>query len=458
MSSLQSYKQKWFNFMGYVPHEGQMELHYPPEGEYDSRLNPDGVRFSILACGRRFGKSYACAKEIEVVLTQPNKIVWNVAPTYDTASRIFNFVYEDLVIKKGYKPSKYSSSEQILEFDWDGGKSIFCGKSAEFPVSFTGQSVDLLIMDECAKIKNLKKIWEMYLRPTLSDRKVRMIAISTPDGFGYFYSLFLSGKKTKHWFSMNIPSWKNKFAFPLGQDDPDLIEARETLSKEIFQQEYASNFVALAGKVFEDFGRETNVGEYPFDPNLPVLISIDWGFRMPCVLFFQVKRIMDEKTYTELPYVYIIDEICHLRNVNTKQLFQKIKEKGYRFARAYGDPAGYQVQSSYGEADAHMFEKEFGKKIFRLRDKVSRKISNGISHMRSFILNETGQRRLLIDENCHGVIQDFESYRYPEDRENYSLNENPVKDGVHDHAIDSARFFFVSHFPIRNQQIGIHKV
>ena len=47
------FKKKLFEQIGYVPHKGQLKLHYP-EKEH---------RFTVAVCGRRFGKSLSSAME-----------------------------------------------------------------------------------------------------------------------------------------------------------------------------------------------------------------------------------------------------------------------------------------------------------------------------------------------------------------------------------------------------------
>ena len=311
MENLNSYKKQWFDFVDYTPHAGQQQLHYPPNGEYDPIKNPSGSRFIVACCGRRFGKSYSASREIELVLTKPNTECWVVAPSYSTSEKIFRMVHDEMVIKKGYKPSQFSNKEQILAFNWEGGRSVFCGKSAEHPSGLIGSGNNLVVIDEASKVPNLKRIWEMYIRPTLSDKKGRAIFISTPDGFSYFYDLFLQGAVEPNWFSFNSPSWENSFAFPEGENDPDLIEARRTLSKEIYHQEFGAEFTSLSGRVYDDFSRSRNVGNYNLDYNLPVYLTLDFGYRMPAALFFQVKR--DDNG---IEHIYILDEIIHRRNLN----------------------------------------------------------------------------------------------------------------------------------------------
>ena len=451
MINIDNYKNKWFDFIDYEPHSGQKLLHFQPKGNYHPTNNPDGVRFIVACCGRRFGKSHSAAREAEVYLTQPGKTIWVVGPNYSTSEKIFRLVYEDLCIKRGYKPSKYSAKDQVLKFDWDKGSSIIEGKSAEHPASLIGEGCDLVIVDEASKVPNFEKLWQMYLRPTLSDKKGSAIFVSTPDGYGYFHTLYQMGLKKDNWFSFNSPSWDNHFAFPEGRNDPDLIEAKSTLAKEVFHQEYGAAFTALSGRVYGDFDRDLNVGEHPYDPNLPVYLSVDWGFRMPAVLFWQVKTIAN------IEHAYIINEIIHETNLKTADLVDKIRAKKYPIVQVFGDPAGYQVQSSIGVGEAHLFYQLFGHQIYALRDKASRSINSGISHVRSFICAEDGTRKLHIDKKCTGIIEDLESYRYPEAKENFALKPLPLKDGYSDHGNDSLRYFLVNKFPIRNYKLRTSK-
>tara|TARA_Y100001972_G_scaffold41048_1_gene50699 strand:+ start:10994 stop:12331 length:1338 start_codon:yes stop_codon:yes gene_type:complete len=432
-----AYKQNWFNFIDYQPHDGQLRLHNPPQGEFDYHKNPNGARFVVACCGRRWGKSHSAAKEAEIVLTKPDQRVWIVAPNYGTSEKIFRIIWEDMIIKQNMPTKRKSLKEQYIQFEWG---SFVQGKSAEHPDSLIGEGLDLVIIDEAAKIN--RKVWDAYVRPTLSDRKGRAIFISTPEGFGQFWELYLRGTKEKQWYSFNSPSWENQYAFPKGEDDMDLVEAKSNLSKEVFDQEYGAKFTSLAGRVFP-FNDTEDVGFFPYNPLLPVYCSIDFGFRMPAALWFQVKEVNGEE------HVYIIDEIIHAPRLKSDDFFNKILQKPYKVTRFYGDPASYQVQSGIGMGEAELFYKKTGKRIFALRDKVSRSIISGISHVRSFIETADGKRKLHVNKKCKGISEDLLSYRYAEHKDGTPLKEEPLKDGFHDHGIDALRYFLVSHFPIK---------
>lgn len=441
-NDIYTYKKEWFNFIDYTPHKGQSMLHDAPPSK----------RFIVACCGRRFGKSYAAAREVEIVLTQPGKMVWVVAPSYQTSEKIFRQVYENLVIKLGYKPLQYSQKEQILKFDWDGGISELRGKSAEHPSGLIGEGCDLVVVDEASKVPNFKRLWEMYVRPTLSDKKGKCIMISTPDGFSYFYELYLLGQTDKNWYSFNSPSWYNHYAFPKGEEDEDLVEARRTLNKDIYKQEYGAEFTALSGRVYDEFDRDLDTGQYGYMPGVPVFLSVDFGYRMPAALFFQHYKLADGNWH-----INIIDEIVHQKDLKVTDFAQLIKNKNYPIVRAFGDPAGYQVQSSMGMGEAELFRQATGWRIFALRDKTSRSIASGISHVRNFICNVNGDRRLHINKKCVNVINDIESYRYVDQKEGTDLKEIPLKDGLHDHSMDAMRYYFVNQFPIQQYKYRTSK-
>lgn len=433
MDDLTTYKQKWFEFLDYKPHAGQQKIH-----ELSSEK-----RFVVASCGRRWGKSMSAAREAETLVTQADKHVWIVAPTYSTSERIFRMVYDDLIIKHNLPTRRKSLNEQYIEFEWG---STIEGKSAEHPESCIGAGNDLVIIDEASKM-NLKKIFEMYLRPTLSDRKGRCIMISTPEGYDGFYEYFIHAQRAEMWAAFNSPSWENHYAFPQGEQDEDLIEAKSSMTKEVFDQEFAAEFTALSGRVYSDFSRRTHVGNHPYNSMLPVYCSLDFGYRMPAAVFFQTAKLGNKSE----EHIFVIDEILHEENLTITDLCKAVQAKNYRIARVYGDPAGYQMQSSVGMGEADIFRQITGMPVISRRDRYSRNVQSGISHVRNYMMSADGTVRFHIDHKCKEIVEDIESYRYPEHKEGSNLKNEPLKDGYHDHGCDALRYGICGRFPIRKQ-------
>src|SRR6266850_3352865 len=73
-------KEVLFKDMGYEPHPGQLEVHRSAK------------KRRVLACGVRWGKSWAAAAEGLAAAMEPRErsIGWVVAPTLDLAERVFN--------------------------------------------------------------------------------------------------------------------------------------------------------------------------------------------------------------------------------------------------------------------------------------------------------------------------------------------------------------------------------
>tara|TARA_Y100001938_G_C7981526_1_gene374644 strand:- start:402 stop:917 length:516 start_codon:yes stop_codon:yes gene_type:complete len=170
---------------------------------------------------------------------------------------------------------------------------------------------------------------------------------------------------------------------------------------------------------------------------------------MPSVGWYQTYRINGEW------HINMIDEIAHKTNIKTDELANMIKSKPYNVLKYYGDPAGLQASSQSGIGDIEIFRK-FGIIVNTVTDRASRSIAAGINHVRGFIENAGGDRYLHLNNNCTGMAEDLESYRYPE-ANGKDLKTEPLKDGYHDHGCDQLRYFFINHFPIKNREIKVRK-
>jgi hypothetical protein len=203
----------------------------------------------------------------------------------------------------------------------------------------------------------------------------------------------------------------------------------------------------MAGRVYP-FDRTLDMGDYPYNPLIPTYCSIDFGFRMPAVGWFQT-YMLDGVWHTNM-----IDEFLHQERISTDDLLQVLKSKNarYKTMHTFGDPAGVAMQSSSGMSDIEKLRQN-GIIVRFVRDKISRKLVEGISHVRNFIENANEERFLHLNKNCLGMAEDLENYRYPEHVEGKHLNEIPIKDGYHDHGCDMIRYFYLNRFPIKQQRM-----
>lgn len=232
------------------------------------------VRFRIVACGRRWGKSVMCAHlALERALQAPDREVWWVGPTYDDANdygfdKMLPLLSPDVVAgePKRTKP-------RAIEFV-NGSTVSF--RSAEREDSLRGGGVDFLVLDESASIP--ERAWTEELRPTLSDTIGDMIAVGTPKGRNWFYRWFQRGQSTDH---DDVASWQAPTYQNPHVPDDEIDAAKGDMPDRAWRQEYLAKFVDAAGGVFERV-RDRNAAAYelpvaPAESAEPYAIGVDFA-------------------------------------------------------------------------------------------------------------------------------------------------------------------------------------
>lgn len=246
--------------LNWTPHDGQRAVLDDPS------------RYRIVACGRRWGKTEMSAHEAVRYLGEPGRLVWWVAPTYDIADIGYRTV-EDALPDPLIAEVKRTKPKAI---DCANGSRISF-RSADREDSLRGEGLDLLILDEAAMIP--ERAWSSELRPTLSDTRGDMIAISTPKGRGWFYRWFQRGASDDH---PNTASWQQPTSanphIPAGEVD----DAREETPGRVFEQEYLAEFIDESGGVFEGLDDHLFTADYqlpvpPDDAVEPFAIGVDFA-------------------------------------------------------------------------------------------------------------------------------------------------------------------------------------
>jgi PBSX family phage terminase large subunit len=413
-------KEEWFRMSEYIPHPGQSLLH------------ASDARFKVVVSGRRWGKSLLAAKEAELMILKPQTRGWIVSKTYDLGEKVFREIYNTLVkrskletVRKSYSSK---SGSMYLEFPWE---SVVEVKSAEHPDSLVGEGLDWLVFDECASCKSV--IWEQYLRPTLSDKKGWAMFITTPRGYNWLYDLWKRGNDPDYpeWESFRFPSWNNPH---LPKDD--IEEAKRTLSKAAFEQEYGATFTFSSGQVYKEFDasiHEISEDKLKIDSNWRRFRSIDFGYENPFVCLYiavdpEDRVIIYDEYYQrhktmEQHASFLLEEEKRSKAKMKSLITQKHDNSIYEFTTC--DP-------SAASARATLFEKG----IVTIAPRSN--IIQGLELVRRQLrLREDGKPGLYISSKCVNTIKEFNLYSYPETID----TEEPVKEN--DHAMDCLRYFLL---------------
>lgn len=221
--------------IGFAVHEGQKPL-------LEAIKNPK-IRDIALACGRRWRKTYSVGYIAFRELLKPNRKIWLVAPTSDLTQKTFSYVIQNVV--KLFEPGEYKvTSKPYTKLVMANGTWLEC-KTADNPVSLIGEELDLLIIDEAARISPM--IYERELAATTMPRKGRTVFISSPKGKNWFYEKFKQIEKSDDGFVWNAPSSDNPDNSP-----EELERIKKTLPEAIWKQEYLAQFVDSGAEVFRN--------------------------------------------------------------------------------------------------------------------------------------------------------------------------------------------------------------
>lgn len=223
----------------------QEKIGWTPHINQEKIIKSEG-RDVVICAGRRFGKSAICAYIALKCLLEgdikgkPVKI-WIVSPTYDLSQKVFEYLVKWFIkaCPSQRKGVSYNPSAQIRTAR---GGLVQC-KSAENPAGLLGEELDLLIVDECSRVK--RDVYDIYLYPTTISRQARRFFISTPFGKNWFW---------EHWVRANEQGNAFQYATTDNPTLPDieheLEHAKRTLPTAAFEQEFLAQFKEGASSVF----------------------------------------------------------------------------------------------------------------------------------------------------------------------------------------------------------------
>ena len=245
-------------YIGFTPHKKQKEI-------IQSILNGK-EKFHIVSVGRQMGKSLMGMNLALYwgINNGPSKILW-VSPVYSQTNKVHKELVAAIQESGIIKSNNYGDNTLTLK---NGTEILF--RSAERYDNIRGLTCDYGIIDEAAFMKN--DAWAEAIRPVFAVRGKKVLFISTPKGKNYFYDLFQLGQ------SGDNPRYKSYTgsSYDTPYIDRDEIEdARTTLPKQIFEQEYLATFIDDGGEVFSNIKANT-FANYPQKTN-QIFCGIDLG-------------------------------------------------------------------------------------------------------------------------------------------------------------------------------------
>lgn len=384
----------------------------PPQIALTNAINNPKYRFITAVLSRRTGKTEISNIIAQLVSFIPNSNVLIISPNYNLSSISWDLQRKYLKMFD-IELTRSNAKDKVIELQ--NGSTIRMASVSQAD-SAVGRSYDLILFDECALDEKGKDAFNIALRPTLDKVNSKCIFISTPRGKNWFYDFYQRG------FSDEFPTWcsihSDWHANPRAQEI-DINEAKLSMSRAEFQQEYLASFVALQGQIYE-FDKEDNVKKI----NIPsiniqdVIIGVDIGFRDATAI---VVVITDGHKF------FVVDEYVKGGTSTEKhaEILNKFISK-YNVDFIYIDSAA--AQTAFDLAMLYDISTVKAKK-----DQLP-----GISYVASVIDNN----RLEVDSRCKHTLNMLETYVW-DDRQGLIV-EKPKHDSA-SHIADALRYCLYTH-------------
>lgn len=229
---------------GKAPSKQKITLYTPHRGQ--RRIHKRKIRFRVVACGRRFGKTLmACNEIVKFALDHRNANCAWVAPWFRQSKIAYRLIRRAFA-KTGNRVIIHKSDTDLrLEF---ANGSVIQFFSAENYDSIRGDGYHFLVIDEAGDALRNPAIWTDAIRASLSDTNGQALIIGTPKGRNLFFQLFARGEDPEYpdWASFHARTEDNPFI-----PKAEIAAAKKELPADAFNQEYDAHFLEEGAGVFK---------------------------------------------------------------------------------------------------------------------------------------------------------------------------------------------------------------
>jgi len=196
----------------------------------EATTETDNIKYVVVSTGRQIGKTLT-GLTITLIwaLSNPNSNILIIQPTYKQLKKLFR------QFEKAVKPLNVKTNKTDLTIEFSNGSfiSLVSGESKDTVDTLRGNSIHYLWVDGAAFIED--EVFYNFIQPTVIAVGRVVLLTSTPRGKGnYFHKLFYSTNSVSIVFSSATS--------PLIKAE-DLENARQSMSPELFEQEYLAKFL-----------------------------------------------------------------------------------------------------------------------------------------------------------------------------------------------------------------------
>lgn len=374
-------------------------------------VNDPRFRFVCAALSRRLGKTYISNIIGQLVTLVPGSNVLIISPNFSLSSISFE-LQRSFIRAFDLEISRDNLKDKIIELD--NGSTIRMGSISTVD-SCVGRSYNLIIFDEAALSETGEAAFNVSLRPTLDRPNSKAIFISTPRGKkNWFSKFFARGHSADYpeWISLRADYTENR-----RMTSADVEEAKRSMSKAQFEQEYMASFGVYEGQIFTVTDKE--VIEYVPKDRVEVFAGLDPGYRDPTAF---VVIVYDGDTF------WIVDEYLEAERTTPEHVesFKNLIAK-------------WNVDAIFIDSAAPQFASDLAYIYDIATIKAKKDVLPGIAYVQSLL--ETG--KLRVDPRCVKTLEALDQYQW--DTKETLTREKPLHE--HSHLPDAIRYALYTFTP-----------
>lgn len=383
-----------------------------PQMALINAVNDPKYRFVCAALARRLGKTYIANVVGQLVTLVPGSNVLIISPNYNLSGISFE-LQRRLIKHFDLEVARDNLKDKIIELE--NGSTIRMGSLSTVD-SCVGRSYDLIIFDEAALGSGGEAAFNVALRPTLDKPNSKAIFISTPRGKNNWFSQFWN-----RGFSSEFPEWVSlqaDYSENTRMAESDVQEARRSMSKAEFEQEYMASFTTYEGQIFQL--QPTDVLEVA-PPHVlggggcEYIAGCDPGYR-DYTAFVVVAYSPQDDTF------YVVDE--YLDNERTTE------GHAGEFKRLC---AQWGVETIFIDSAAAQFAADLAYSYDLATTRAKKDVLPGIAYVQTLV----AQGRLKVLAHCTHVLAVMDQYRW--DNKEGLTKERPKHDD-YSHMADALRY------------------
>jgi len=414
---------------------------FTPTDEQRVILNSP-FRFNLVAGGEQAGKSLIAAKYLlgRFAETDQRGLYWLVAADYERTRAEFEYLLADFsalgILKEA---SKRVDPGHLTLAD---GTRIET-KSAKDPRTLAMRAPNGIIGCEASQL-DMETFFR--LRGRCAPKRGWMFLAGTFEGsLGWYPQMFTAWASgaDKEARAYSLPSYTNKYLYPGGATDPEILRLKEVSSDDFFMERIEGTPSPPKGLVFPEFRPDAHIAEVKYEQGEAVHIWMDPGYAGAYAV--EVVQIIGEQ-------IRVIDEIYE-QGLVTDEIIDIARSKEWWPDVKFGviDIAGTQHQAMAAPTEAWLAQTG----LYLSSQKI--KINEGTERLKGWLKIDpkTHAPRIVFSPTCRGILSEFgaapnpfdgqtKAYRWKTDREGNIVGDVP--EDKNNHGVKAAIYGLIDRF------------